>query len=71
MRYRGQTIAFKRVSVDGGDTKRVTLRLRRSARISLTVKGQLRALALTTARDPAGNRATTRTRMKLRAPAQR
>jgi hypothetical protein len=72
MRYLGQTIAFKRVSVDGGDTKRVTLRLRRSARITLNVKRQLRALALTTARDPAGNRATTRTRMKLRArPAQR
>ena len=72
MRYQGRTIAFKRVSVDGGDTKRVTLRLKRSARISLNVKRQLRALALTTARDPAGNRATTRTRMKLRArPAQR
>lgn len=67
MRYRGRTIAFKRVSVDGGDTKRVTLRLRLSARITLNVTRRLKVLALTTARDPAGNRATTRTRMKLRA----
>ena len=67
VRYRGRTAAFKRVTVDGGDSERVTLRLRRYARRALRDKGRLRVRALTTARDPAGNRATTRTRMRLRA----
>jgi hypothetical protein len=67
VRYRGRTAAFKRVTVDGGDTERVTLRLRRYARRALTVRRRLRPMALTTARDAAGNRATTRTRMTLKA----
>ena len=67
VRYRGRTVARKRVTVQGGDTARVTLRLKRSARIALELRGRLRVLALTTARDAAGNRATTRTRMRLRA----
>ncbi len=66
VRYKGRTAAFKRVTVDGGDRERVTLRLRRYARIALRNKGRLRVRAFTTARDPAGNRATTRTRLKLR-----
>jgi len=67
VRYRGQTVARKRVTVAGGDTARVTLRLKRSARAALALRGRLRVLALTTARDAAGNRATTRTRLRLRA----
>ena len=67
VRYKGRTAAFKRVTVDGGDTERVTLRLRRYARRALREKGRLRTRAVTTARDAAGNRATTRTRLKLRA----
>ena len=67
VRYRGRTAAFKRVTVDGGDSKRVTLRLRRYARRALSRKRRIRVLAVTTARDVAGNSATTRTRMKLRA----
>jgi hypothetical protein len=67
VRYKGRTAAFKRVTVEGGDTKRVTLRLRRYARRALRAKGRLRTRAVTTARDPAGNRATTRVRLKLRA----
>ncbi len=67
VRYRGQTVARKRVTVAGGDTARVTLRLKRSARVALALRGRLRVLALTTAGDAAGNRATTRTRLRLRA----
>ena len=67
VRYRGRTVARTRVTVAGGDTARVTLRLNRSARVALAFRGRLRVLALTTARDAAGNRATTRTRLKLRA----
>ena len=67
VRYRGRTVARKRVTVAGGDTARVTLRLKRSARVALAFRGRLRVLALTTARDAAGNSATTRTRLKLRA----
>lgn len=68
LRYRGRTIASKSVSVDGDDVKSVTLKLQRSARISLGRKGKLTVHALTTARDAAGNIATTDTRIKLRAP---
>ena len=67
VRYRGKTAARKQVTVPGGDTVRVTLRSRRSARIALRLNGRLRVMAVTTATDVAGNRATTRTRMKLRA----
>jgi hypothetical protein len=67
VRYKGETVARKRVTVDGGDTERVTLRLKRSARAALVFRDRLRVVAVTTARDAAGNRGTTRTRMRLRA----
>jgi hypothetical protein len=67
VRYKGKTVARKRVTVDGGDTERVTLRLNRSARAALVFRGRLRVRAVTTARDAAGNRGKTRTRMRLRA----
>jgi hypothetical protein len=68
IRYRGETIASKRVIVRGGRTARVVLRLKPFGRDVLEGRPRLRVFALTTARDASGNRATTRTRMTLRAP---
>ena len=67
VRYRGETVASKRVIVRGGRTARVTLRLKPFARTALLTRERLSVFAVTTARDPAGNRAVTRTRMTLRA----
>ncbi len=67
LRYRGRTIATKAVSMHANDVKRMTLKLQRSARTALAKKGKLTVHALTTARDAAGNVATTDTRIKLRA----
>ena len=66
IRYRGKTVASKAVTVLGGRTARVTLRLKPSARLALNSNGLLRVTAVTTARDAAGNSATTQTRMRLR-----
>jgi hypothetical protein len=68
IRYRGETIAKKRVIVvPGGRTARVTLRLKPFARDLLEARPRVRVFALTAARDSSGNRALTRTRMTLRA----
>jgi hypothetical protein len=67
LRYRGETIASKRVIVLGGRTANVTLRLKPFARTALLTRARLRVSAVTTARDPSGNRALTRTPMTLRA----
>jgi hypothetical protein len=66
VRYRGETIASKRVIVRGGRTAAVTLRLKPFARAALQTRRRLRVSAVTTARDPSGKRATTRTPMTLR-----
>jgi Glycosyl hydrolases family 16 len=66
IRYRGKTVASKAVAVLGGRTTTVTLRLKPSARVALNSNGRLRVTAITTARDAAGNQATTQTRMRLR-----
>ena len=66
IRYRGKTVASKTVTVLGGQTRTVTLRLKPSARTALNRNSRLRVTAFTTARDAAGNRATTQTRMRLR-----
>ena len=66
IRYRGKTVASKTVTVLGGRTTTVTLRLKPSARVALNSNGRLRVTALTTARDAAGNQATTQTRLRLR-----
>jgi Glycosyl hydrolases family 16 len=71
VRYRGKIVARKRVTVDGGDTERVTLRLNRRGRRALQANRRIRVRAITTARDAAGNRGTTRTRMRLRAKVAR
>jgi hypothetical protein len=66
VRYRGETIASKRVIVRGGRTASVSLRLKPFARSALQTRRRLRVFAVTTARDPSGNRAITRTPMTLR-----
>jgi hypothetical protein len=68
LRYRGETVASKRVIVRGGRTASVSLRLKPFARAALQTRRRLRVFAVTTARDPSGNRAVTRTPMTLRAP---
>ena len=65
------TVARKEFEVAGGKTRRVSLRLNRGTRRKLSRAGSLQALALATARDPAGNRATTTTRIRLLAPRKR
>jgi hypothetical protein len=67
VRYRGETIASKRVIVLGGRTANVTLRVKPFARAALQSRRRLNVLAVTTARDAAGNRAMTSTAMTLRA----
>ena len=66
VRYRGKPVAGKTVTLLGGQTRTVTLRLKPSARTALNRNSRLRVTAFTTARDAAGNRATTQTRMRLR-----
>jgi hypothetical protein len=65
MRRGGSTLARKDFRVAGGETRRVSLRLRRGARRALVSSSPLRVIAVATARDAAGNRATTRTRIRL------
>ena len=67
VRYRGKTVASKAVTVRGGTSKTAALRLKLSARRAINSNGRLSVTAVTTARDAAGNAATTTTRMKLRA----
>ena len=67
IRYRGKTVASKAVTVRGGSSKTVTLKLKASARTALNRNSGLRVTAVTRARDAAGNAATTTTRLKLRA----
>ena len=67
IRYRGKTLTSKAVTVQGGTSKTVTLRLKSSARTAIKANGRLRVTAVTRARDAAGNAATTTTRLKLRA----
>jgi hypothetical protein len=68
IRWEGRRVAQKRVTIRGGRTAKVTLRLSRRVRVQLTPRGSLRAVALVTATDAAQNRRTTRTRIRLLAP---
>jgi hypothetical protein len=63
LRLHGRTIAHRRFTVEGGDTRRVTLVLSRAARRKLARKRSLRVTALTTA----GHR-TARTHIRILAP---
>ena len=71
VRRAGTTIARKKFQVAGGKTHRVSLRLKPSARRALSRSRTLRVLAVATARDAAGNRATTRTQIRVLAPRRR
>jgi hypothetical protein len=62
------TAASKSVTIRGGKTVKVTLRLRRSARTYLSTHARLKVTAVTVARDTAGNRAIKRVKVTLRAP---
>jgi N,N-dimethylformamidase beta subunit-like, C-terminal/Domain of unknown function (DUF4082)/Bacterial Ig-like domain/Bacterial Ig domain len=66
-----RTVARKTLTVAGGKSKTVTLRLSRSARRDLQRKHSLKATAVSTVRDRAGRRATTRTPTVLLAPRRR
>jgi hypothetical protein len=69
---RGRSVLARRtVTVGGGKTAKVTLRLTRRALRRLVHRRSLRAIAVASARDRAGNRATTRTRVRLLAPRRR
>jgi hypothetical protein len=71
LRRLGALLARKKLRVAGGNTRKVSLRLSRGARRQLSRAGSLRVVALAAARDAAGNRATTRTRIRLLAPRRR
>jgi hypothetical protein len=71
LRRADSTVARKKFRVAGGKTRRVALRLRRGARRALFGSRTLRVTAVAAARDAAGNRATTRTRIRLLAPRRR
>jgi hypothetical protein len=71
VRRKGTTVAQTQFEVAGDKTRRVSLRLTRGTRRRLSGSGSLRAMAVVTARDLAGNRATTRTPIRLLAPRRR
>ena len=65
LRRAGAAVARKRFQVPGAQTRRVSLRLKRGARRTLARSSSVRVVAVAAARDAVGNRATTRTRMRL------
>jgi hypothetical protein len=71
LRHAGKTVARKKLRLAGGKTRRVSLRLNRGARRKLQRSGALRVTAVIVARDLAGNRRTTRTRIRVLAPRPR
>jgi hypothetical protein len=64
LRRHGKTLATKTISVAGGATGRAVLRLNRATR-RLARHRSLTVVAEATARDTAGNRATTTTHLRL------
>jgi hypothetical protein len=64
-------LARRTVTLAGGKTAKVTLRLTKAARRRLARSRSLNAVVLAAARDQAGNRATTKTRIHLLAPRRR
>jgi hypothetical protein len=71
LRRGGRQLVGKTLTVAGGKTASVTLRLLRSDRLRLVRLRSLMVDARATARDAAGNRATTTTRIRLLAPLRR
>jgi hypothetical protein len=62
------TVAKQTITVTGGKTAKLTLRLSKSARRKLAKSGSLSLKALITATDAAHNTSTATVRLKLRAP---
>jgi hypothetical protein len=71
LRRRGKTLARKVVRVNGGRTRTVSLKLKREARRKLARGRSLRVIAVAAARSAAGQRATTRMRIRILAPRRR
>jgi len=71
LRRAGRQLVRKTFTVAGGKSKNVTLRLLRNDRLTLVRVRSLKVDAAAIARDAAGNRATTTTRIRLLAPARR
>jgi hypothetical protein len=59
-------VAAKTLTVTGGRSRVFSLKLTRAARRELARKGSLKVVAFAAARDAAGNRATTKTSIRLR-----
>jgi hypothetical protein len=66
-----RTVATKTLTVGGGKSKVVTLKLNPGARRDLLRKRSLKVTAIVTARGQTGNPATTRTSIRLLAPRRR
>lgn len=62
------TVATKTITVSGGETAKLTLRLSKAARRKLAKSGSLNLKAVITATDAAHNTSTATVRLKLRAP---
>jgi hypothetical protein len=65
----GKRIARKSLTIPGGSTRTVRLKLSSAARAALDAKGKIKASAVITATDAAGNTKTTTRRVTLKAPA--
>jgi hypothetical protein len=68
LRRAGKSLARSRFVVAGGKTARVHLTLPRRALARLVRRGSMRLTVVMKARDAAGNRRTTKTRVRLLAP---
>ena len=68
LRRDGARAARKKFTMAGGKTRRISLRLNRSALRRLVRSRALRVVAVAAVRDAAGNRSTTRIRIRLLAP---
>ena len=69
MKRNGKRIARKTQTVPGGSTRTFSLKLSSSARAKLADLGRIKAKAVITATDAAGNTKTTTRRITLKAPA--
>jgi hypothetical protein len=62
------TVASKHVTVAGGKTVKLTLKLSKSARSRLAKRGKLKVSAVVKATDAAGNKSVSTVRLTLKAP---
>jgi hypothetical protein len=71
LKRKGRRLARTAITISGGKSANVVLRLTGSARAQLTRARKLSVDALLTARDAAGNRATSKATIRLLAPGRR